>query len=155
MYDQVGDPAKIEQWQRIFASVKRRLLHGAPHSSLPDGETKEELTIMEHVRRFIERFKNPNFVGFKIEQARTTNSPAPGNTASNTSEQSSAPQAAPQPVQAVPAPAAPAATPAIAQTTPAGPVKEVPKVESPSQQPPAPANVKTESEGQPARSEDA
>lgn len=77
MYDQVGDPARIEGWQRVFASVKRRLLHGAPQSSLPDGETKEELTIMEHVRRFIDRFKNPNFVGFSIEQPGNTSSPVP------------------------------------------------------------------------------
>ena len=97
MYEQVGDPAKIEQWQIVFASVKRRLLHGAPQSSLPDGETKEELTIMEHVRRFIDRFKNPNFVGFSIEQTRGTGSPAPVNVG-NTTEQSgvSQPREAPK-----------------------------------------------------------
>ncbi|EXJ84963.1 hypothetical protein A1O3_05638 [Capronia epimyces CBS 606.96] len=83
MYDQVRDPTKIEEWQKVFASVKRRLLHGAPHSSLPNGETKEELTIMEHVRRFIDRFKNPNFVGFSIEQTRGTASPAPTSVATS------------------------------------------------------------------------
>lgn len=77
MYEQVGDATKIEQWQKIFSSVKRRLLHGYTESSLQGGETKEELTIMEHVRRFIDRFKNPNFVGFSKEQAKVTGSPAP------------------------------------------------------------------------------
>ncbi len=80
MYEQVGDAAKIEQWQRVFASVKRRLLHGHPESSLPGGETKEELTIMDHVRRFIELFKNPNFVGFSKEPTVGTASPAPAST---------------------------------------------------------------------------
>ncbi|KIX07634.1 uncharacterized protein Z518_02287 [Rhinocladiella mackenziei CBS 650.93] len=99
MYQQVGDPTKIEYWQRIFASVKRRLLHGAPHSLLPEGETKEELTIMEHVRRFIERFKNPNFVGFSLEQPRGTSSPAPVNMA-NAGEKPSSSQPVIAPVPA-------------------------------------------------------
>lgn len=77
MYDQVGPQGNVEYWQQIFHSVKRRLLHGAPQSLMPGGETKEESTIMEHVRHFIERFKNPNFEGFPQAQTQSqTVSPA-------------------------------------------------------------------------------
>ena len=67
MYDQInrGPNPNAEMWQQIFASVKNRLLHGAQTSNMPGGETKEEVTIMGHVRTFIEKFRNPNFVGFK------------------------------------------------------------------------------------------
>ncbi|KAK4938675.1 hypothetical protein LTR10_020943 [Elasticomyces elasticus] len=85
MYEQVGNSSKIEEWQQVFASVKRRLLHGAPHSLLPDGENREELTIMAHVRNFIDRFKNPNFVGFS-----NTGSPAPSNAANTANGPSTA-----------------------------------------------------------------
>ena len=66
MYDQVnrGPHANLELWQSIFASVKNRLLHGASASNMVGGETKEEVTIMGHVKTFIEKFKNPSFVGF-------------------------------------------------------------------------------------------
>lgn len=130
MYDQVGDPSKIEDWQKVFASVKRRLLHGAPHSLLPGGENKEELTIMAHVRNFIERFKNPNFVGFS-----NTGSPAPTNaantgnpptipsvpsatTTATPSEQSSQPQPVPQPAPAGAPSAAADAPPKVADAAP-------------------------------------
>lgn len=153
MYDQVRDPAKIEEWQKVFASVKRRLLHGAPHSSLPNGETKEELTIMEHVRRFIDRFKNPNFVGFSIEQTRGTASPAPTNAQNvvNPAEPAAAPQSQPQSQpqpqpQPEPQPVQPASVPGpVPPATPAKPPgpeanKETPKSEVPESQPqPQPA----------------
>jgi hypothetical protein len=77
MYEQVGDSEKIARWQRIFHSVKRRLLHGAPHSLMPEGDTREEDTIMSHVRTFINRFKNPAFVGFSIDPGSSNASPAP------------------------------------------------------------------------------
>lgn len=79
MYQQVNNPEANVRWQAIFGSVKRRLLHGATHSSMPEGETKEERTIVEHVARFIERFKNPAFVGFSAstDSTRGTSSPAP------------------------------------------------------------------------------
>ncbi|EXJ85828.1 hypothetical protein A1O1_06197 [Capronia coronata CBS 617.96] len=129
MYDQVRDPAKIEEWQKVFASVKRRLLHGAPHSSLPNGETKEELTIMEHVRRFIDRFKNPNFVGFSIEQTRGTGSPAP-TTATSGAVQSAEPSSA-QPSQSATAPvptqAVSSAKPVAVETTKEAPKDAVPQ----------------------------
>ncbi len=66
MYDQVsrGPNPNLERWQQIFASVKNRLLHGVKDSSVAGGETKEEITIMGHVKVFIERFKNTGFVGF-------------------------------------------------------------------------------------------
>lgn len=77
MYEQVGDAEKIARWQKIFHSVKRRLLHGAPHSLMPEGDSREEDTIMSHVRTFIERFKNPAFVGFSLDPGSSTASPAP------------------------------------------------------------------------------
>ena len=81
MYDQInrGPNPNTEMWQQIFASVKNRLLHGAQTSNMPGGETKEEVTIMGHVRTFIEKFRNPNFVGFKAAgSVSRTASPAPG-----------------------------------------------------------------------------
>ncbi len=51
---------------------------------MPGGETKEEVTIMGHVRTFIEKFRNPNFVGFKAAGSvgsgslSRTASPVPG-----------------------------------------------------------------------------
>lgn len=77
MYEQVGDPGKIARWRGIFSSVKRRLLHGAPHSLMPEGDTREEDTIMSHVRTFINRFKNPAFVGFSNDPGSSNASPAP------------------------------------------------------------------------------
>lgn len=77
MYEQVGDAEKIARWQKIFHSVKRRLLHGAPQSLMPDGDSREEDTIMSHVRTFINRFKNPAFVGFSLDPGSSTASPAP------------------------------------------------------------------------------
>lgn len=67
MYDQVSRnaPQDLEYYQMIFGSVKNRLLHGASASNLPNGETKEEVTILNHVKSFIEKFRNLNFVGFK------------------------------------------------------------------------------------------
>lgn len=67
MYDQVSRnaPQDLDYYHSIFGSVKNRLLHGASSSNLPDGETKEEVTIINHVRSFIEKFRNVNFVGFK------------------------------------------------------------------------------------------
>lgn len=134
MYEQVGDHAKIEQWQRVFASVKRRLLHGHPESSLPGGETREELTIMEHMKRFIERFKNPNFVGFSKEPTKGTASPAPTPAppahanASNTNAQS---------LSTHPAPVSTAA--GATQKGPTQAVQETLKVESRESQPPTPS----------------
>ncbi|KAL2421397.1 hypothetical protein ABEF95_007749 [Exophiala dermatitidis] len=132
MYDQVRDPAKIEEWQKVFASVKRRLLHGAPQSSLPNGETKEELTIMEHVRRFIERFKNPNFVGFSsVEQPRGTASPGPAaaSVVSNPAETPAPSQAPTVPAASTSASASAIPTPVPAAATPVTP--EAPKGEAP------------------------
>ena len=78
MYDQVArsDKPNVEYWQTIFSSVKNRLLHGAATSNLPSGETKEEVTIMTHVRAFIEKFRNINFVGFKPNSRTVTPAPA-------------------------------------------------------------------------------
>lgn len=84
MYDQVkaGSNPDVSQWHLVFASVKNRLLHGANASSVPEGETREEATIMGHVKIFIERFQNPNFVGFQAPSGSgvgsRTASPAPG-----------------------------------------------------------------------------
>lgn len=96
MYEQVGDPEKIARWQRIFHSVKRRLLHGAPQSLMPEGDTREEDTIMSHVRTFINRFKNPAFVGFSIDPGSSNASPAPNPpaTAAAANEKHTAPQPA-------------------------------------------------------------
>lgn len=66
-------PSGLEKWQKIFASARNRLLHGHLESLVPGGEGEEEATIMKHIREFIERFKNPNFVGFSA----ATGSPAP------------------------------------------------------------------------------
>lgn len=82
MYEQVarGPNPNLEQWRLVFASVKNRLLHGAISSTMPGGETKEETTILGHVRTFIERFRNTNFVGFGglgSEAGSRTASPAP------------------------------------------------------------------------------
>ncbi|KAJ9611387.1 hypothetical protein H2200_004571 [Cladophialophora chaetospira] len=68
-------PANLERWQRIFASARKRLLHGQQESLMPGGEGEEEATIMKHMRGFIERFRNPNFVGFSI--GTVLGSPAP------------------------------------------------------------------------------
>ncbi|KAK5057826.1 hypothetical protein LTR84_011827 [Exophiala bonariae] len=99
MYEQVGDAEKIARWQKIFNSVKRRLLHGAPQSLMPEGDTREEDTIMSHVRTFIERFKNPAFVGFSIDPGSSTASPAPNASATGvvpTSQPAPTPQPAPK-----------------------------------------------------------
>ncbi|KAI1620365.1 hypothetical protein EDD37DRAFT_176656 [Exophiala viscosa] len=127
MYEQVGNSSKIEEWQQVFASVKRRLLHGAPHSLQPGGENREELTIMAHVRNFIERFKNPNFVGFS-----NTGSPAPSNAANtaNGPGASGAPMAATMP------------TPGQETSTP-----QPPPQSTPAETPSAPANAPTKMEG--------
>ena len=83
MYEQVsrGTSGNLEMWQQIFSSVKNRLLHGATVSTMPDGETKEEVTIMGHVKIFIDKFRNPNFVRFKSNAGSAsvsrTASPAP------------------------------------------------------------------------------
>ncbi|OCT47497.1 hypothetical protein CLCR_03281 [Cladophialophora carrionii] len=66
-------PSDLERWQRIFASARNRLLHGHPESMMPGGESAEEATIMKHMQDFIQRFRNPSFVGFSIG----TGSPAP------------------------------------------------------------------------------
>jgi hypothetical protein len=78
MYEQVkaGAHPDLARWQAVFQSVKNRLLHGALASSLPGGETNEEITIMDHVERFIDRFRNPAFVGFQA--ASRPASPMPG-----------------------------------------------------------------------------
>ncbi|RVX74831.1 hypothetical protein B0A52_01108 [Exophiala mesophila] len=107
MYQQVNNPEANVRWQAIFGSVKRRLLHGAPHSLMPEGETKEERTIVEHVARFIDRFKNPAFVGFSAstDSTRGTSSPAPASS--------------------VPAKATPPTTTVQASQTPSQPKPEV------------------------------
>ncbi|KEF62448.1 uncharacterized protein A1O9_00420 [Exophiala aquamarina CBS 119918] len=96
MYEQVGDPEKIARWRGIFQSVKRRLLHGAPHSLMPEGDTREEETIMSHVRTFINRFKNPAFIGFSIDPGSSNASPAPNPpaNAAPVSDKNATPQAA-------------------------------------------------------------
>jgi hypothetical protein len=66
-------PSGLERWQRIFASARNRLLHGHPESLMPGGESPEEASIMKHMRDFIQRFRNPSFVGFSVG----TGSPAP------------------------------------------------------------------------------
>ncbi|KIW61431.1 hypothetical protein PV05_01552 [Exophiala xenobiotica] len=73
MYNNI-DPHQIETARKLFASAQRRMLHGATYSSMVEGECKEEHIIMEHIQRFINRYKNPNFVGFS-----NTGSPAPPN----------------------------------------------------------------------------
>lgn len=84
MYDQInrGPNPNTEMWQQIFASVKNRLLHGAQTSNMPGGETKEEVTIMGHVRTFIEKFRNPNFTGFRAAGSVGTGSRSVSRTAS-------------------------------------------------------------------------
>ena len=67
-------PLNLERWHRIFASARHRLLHGQPESLMPGGACGEEDTIMDHMRDFIQRFRNPNFVGFS---ALGTGSPGP------------------------------------------------------------------------------
>jgi hypothetical protein len=78
MYEQVkvGAHPDLARWQAVFHSVKNRLLHGALASNLPGGETNEEITIMDHVERFIDRFRNPAFVGFQAGSRPA--SPMPG-----------------------------------------------------------------------------
>jgi hypothetical protein len=92
-------PAGLERWQRIFHSARNRLLHGHPESLLPGGDSEEEKTIMNHMRGFIQRFRNPNFVGFSVSGG----SPAP--TASAAKTLSPQPN---RPVASVPAVAKPA-----------------------------------------------
>ena len=74
-------PAGLERWQRIFTSARNRLLHGQAETLVLAGDTGEEATIMRHMRDFIERFRNPNFVGFSAK----TGSPPPMNNASKPS----------------------------------------------------------------------
>ena len=62
---------QIANWRKIFASAKGRLLHGHPASSMPNGETKEELTIMRHIADFISKYRNPNFRGFRNANTQT------------------------------------------------------------------------------------
>ncbi len=84
-------PTGLEHWQRIFSSARNRLLHGHLESLMPGGDTEEETTIMAHMRRFIERFRNPNFVGFSAGAG--IGSPAPTLPAVSASK-TSAPQPA-------------------------------------------------------------
>ncbi|RMD39733.1 hypothetical protein DV735_g5387, partial [Chaetothyriales sp. CBS 134920] len=67
MYDQIregANPQSLEYWQQAFASARKRLLHGRPKSSMPCGETQEELVIMDYLKAIRDRFCNVNFVGF-------------------------------------------------------------------------------------------
>lgn len=91
---------------------------------------------MEHVKRFIERFKNPNFVGFSKEPTKGTASPAPTPAppahanASNTNAQS---------LSTHPAPVSTAA--GATQKGPTQAVQETLKVESRESQPPTPSEL--------------
>ena len=85
-------PSGLERWRRIFASARNRLLHGLTTSIMPEGDSEEEAEIMKHLRGFVQRFRNPNFVGFSI----TTGSPAPGPQTHNVSKSTT-----PQPGQTV------------------------------------------------------
>ncbi|KIW88939.1 uncharacterized protein Z519_10423 [Cladophialophora bantiana CBS 173.52] len=139
MLEQVH-PARIEHWQRIFASATRRLLHGHPESLMPGGHTIEEETIMGHIRDFIRRFKNPNFAGFS-----RTGSPAPASvinasrrnstphTASPTTTTSGAPQGASSGM-ANPAPKVQAAQ---SEPSTSSASKEVEGIQQPTSTPPA------------------
>ncbi len=79
MYEQIrmgSNPQSLEYWQQVFTSVKKRLLHGQLGSTMPSGETQEELIIMGYLRPIRDRFRNVNFVGFG--ERRGTPVPAGG-----------------------------------------------------------------------------
>ncbi|OAP58859.1 hypothetical protein AYL99_06156 [Fonsecaea erecta] len=128
MLEQVH-PARVEHWQKIFASATRRLLHGHPESLAPGGHTVEEETIMEHIRDFIRRFKNPNFAGFS-----RTGSPAPANPVNNMGTRNGTPHAA--------SPAT--TTPGPPQTAPSGVVNPTPQVQAAQSEASAPSASKEE-----------
>ncbi|KIY02503.1 uncharacterized protein Z520_00968 [Fonsecaea multimorphosa CBS 102226] len=127
MLEQVH-PARIEHWQKIFASATRRLLHGHPESLVPGGHTIEEETIMGHIRDFIRRFKNPNFAGFS-----RTGSPAPAASSVNMGTARNV-----TPHTAVPA----TTTPGPPQPAPSGLVKSNPQVQAAQSGPSAPSASK-------------
>ncbi|KIW11111.1 hypothetical protein PV08_10411 [Exophiala spinifera] len=64
MYQQEPDARKVQVYQRIFASAKRRMLHGATSTSMAEGDSTEEHVIMRQLQAIINEFRNPNFVGF-------------------------------------------------------------------------------------------
>lgn len=66
----------LERLTMVFNSVKARLLHGAPASTCPGYEGKEEKTIMNQVKGIIERFRNPAFQGYQIKPLSRGQSPA-------------------------------------------------------------------------------
>ncbi|KAJ9620661.1 uncharacterized protein PV06_04641 [Exophiala oligosperma] len=98
MYQQEPDARKVQVYQRIFASAKRRMLHGATTTSMAEGDSTEEHVIMRQLQAIINEFRNPNFVGF-----------------SNTAHAVNAPvimTPVPAPIAATPVPPARTATPA-------------------------------------------
>ncbi|KAK5942779.1 hypothetical protein PMZ80_005345 [Knufia obscura] len=88
------------KWGAIFDSAKKRCLHGAESSALEGGESNEERTIIEHVRTFVDRYKNPAFEGF--DAARTASptglgtTPAPATVTTPAAPSASAPGQGPQ-----------------------------------------------------------
>lgn len=59
-----NDEEKLNKWSAVFRSARARCLNGAPASSLPEGETEDERTIMTHINNFVNMYKNPAFQGF-------------------------------------------------------------------------------------------
>lgn len=107
---------------------------------MPEGNSKQEDTIMSHVASFIDRFKNPAFVGFSSDPISSTASPAPnlpsgaqqGNGVHTTPKtppnpgQVSAVQSAPIASQAVPpdSKATPSLPPSVGQASPHVPAND-------------------------------
>ncbi|ETN43095.1 uncharacterized protein HMPREF1541_02253 [Cyphellophora europaea CBS 101466] len=79
MYDMVakGSNPNLEQWKLVFSSAYSRILHGAPGSTVPGGETKEEAVVLGHMKNFIEKYKNPQFKGFKAQSRDGTPAAVP------------------------------------------------------------------------------
>jgi hypothetical protein len=92
MYDLItkNKNPNMDQWKQVFNSAYSRILHGSPASTVPGGETKEEVVIMAHMKAFVEQHRNPQFKGF-ASQAKATAS-------ANTSTNSTNTPAAVQPV---------------------------------------------------------
>lgn len=84
------DEEKLNKWSAVFRSARARCLNGAPASSLPEGETEDERTIMTHINNFVKMYKNPAFLGFHAGSqpvgvaAQTSGAPGPNNSGTPT-----------------------------------------------------------------------
>lgn len=166
MYDMVAKnkTPNMDQWKAVFSSAYARTLHGAVVSTVPGGETKEEVVVMGHMKNFIEKYKNPHFKGFRSQSrdatpaATPSSLPPPPARASGVALTAQAPQqhptptahqtftATPGPSQALAGAAGPtqgSTAPSPIRATPNGtpggnPTFQLPQVHPPGPVPPSP-----------------